>query len=374
MTDLPHPTRAEIDLGAIRHNARTLLALAGPAEVLGVVKANAYGHGAVPVTRALQEEGIEQFAVATVPEGIELREAGIEAPILVFAAPLPDALPAYARHALAVTVSSREVAESVAAYAATTGPLRAHVQVDTGMHRLGLRPDELPDTLRFLADAPGVEVDAVWTHFATADGDLGYARQQHEDFWALVDQLGSLRPPHVHASNGPFLLRCPEDAARPGTLVRCGGVLYGLASSRELRPSLQSAGLRPAVRLTTRVVHLQTVQAGESVSYGRLWIAPEPRRIATLPVGYADGLPRALTNRGHVGLHGRLFPIAGRVCMDMLMVDLGPPEGIAATVSLGDEAVLFGAGGPDLQDQAEAADTMPYELTCALSPRVPRVS
>lgn len=366
------PTRVDVDLGAIRHNVRLLRQIADPARLLAVVKADAYGHGAVPVTRALVEEGVGQFAVATVGEGAELRKVGIEAPLLVFAAPLPDALPTYARLGLSVTVSSTDVARHVAEVARTHGPLHAHVKVDTGMHRIGLLPEEAADTLQLLAEAPGVTVDALWTHLATADGDLYFTRTQLDRFRTLADGLGELRPPLLHVSNGPMLLRLPEEAARENFLVRVGGVLYGMASSRELRPSVDAAGLRPAMRVVTRVVHLQTVGAGESVSYGRSWIARGPRRIATLAAGYADGLPRSLSNRGHVGIGGRHYPIAGRVCMDMFMADLGPPDGPGRGVSVGDEAVVFGPGGPDVLDQAEAAGTIPYDLTCALAARVSR--
>lgn len=365
------PLRVEIDLDAIAHNARVLADLAGPAAVLGVVKADAYGHGAVPVTQTLLREGIERFAVATVGEAAELREAGIDASILVFAAPLAEALPHYARLGLGVTVSSPEVAALVAEAASQHGPLTAHVKVDTGMHRLGLTPEAVSPVLRMLADAPGVTVEALWTHLATADGDLGYAHRQLDAFDALLEHLGPLAPGLTHVANGPLLLRETPRAARPGTLVRAGGVLYGMASSRPLAPEVDRVGLRPAMRLSTRVVHLQTLEPGDSVSYGRTWTAPEARIIATLAAGYADGIPRGLSNAGHVGIGGRLAPIAGRVCMDMLMVDLGTPEA-AGDIELGDEAILFGPGGPSVLDQAEAADTIPYDLTCALAPRVAR--
>lgn len=364
--------RAEVDLEAIRHNARVLTQLASPAKLLAVVKADAYGHGALPVARALEAEGVGQFAVATIGEGAELRDAGIESPVLVFGAPLLDSLPAYVRLGLTATVSSPGVAEWAIETAASHGPLRVHVKVDTGMHRLGLRPDEVAGVLRRLAEAPGVTTEALWTHLATADGDLDYTREQLAAFHSLTDDLGGLCPPLTHVANGPMLLRLPEESSRERTLVRAGGVLYGMASSRLLRPLAEAAGLRHAMRVVTRVVHLQTVEAGESVSYGRTWIARGPRRIATIAAGYADGLPRALSNRGHVGIGGRLFPIAGRVCMDMIMVDLGAPDGPAESVHLGDEAVLFGPDGPDVLDQAEAADTIPYDLTCALAARVNR--
>lgn len=365
------PLRAEIDLDAIRHNARVLARVAAPARLLGVVKADAYGHGAVPVTRVLMDEGVRQFAVATVGEAAELREAGIDAPILVFAAPLAEALPHYARLGLSVTVPSIEVARSVMDAATTHGPLGVHVEVDTGMHRLGLTPEATAPVLRALHEAPGVTVEGLWTHLATADGDLAYSHHQLDAFDTLVAVLGPLAPDTIHVSNGPLLMRESARASRAGTLVRAGGVLYGMASSRDLHPAVGAAGLRAAMRLSTRVVHLQTVSEGESVSYGRTWTAPGPRRIATLAAGYADGVPRGLSNVGQVGIGGRLVPIAGRVCMDMLMVDLGPPEA-SGEVNLGDEAILFGPGGPSVLDQAEAAGTIPYDLTCGLAPRVAR--
>ncbi len=255
-------TRAETDLGAIRHNARTLARLAAPAALMGVVKADAYGHGAVPVARVLIEEGVGCLAVATVGEASELREAGIAVPILVFAAPLAESLAAYARLGLGVTVSSPEVVAAVIEAAAQHGPLACHVKVDTGMHRLGFAPEAVPEALQRLRDAPGVTVDALWTHLATADGDLGYARHQLATFDALVESLGPLAPEAVHVANGPALLRLRAAVARPGTFVRAGGVLYGLSSGSDLTPALRAAGLRPAMRLSTRVSHLQTRRGG----------------------------------------------------------------------------------------------------------------
>lgn len=367
MTPLLAPIRAEVDLGAIRHNVRQLAAVAGEAGVIGVVKADAYGHGAVPVARVLQEEGVGHLAVATVPEAIELREAGVEGPILVFAAPLDGSLAAYGQHDLDVVVSSAEVAEAVR----QRGGLRVHVKVDTGMHRLGLAPEDAARVVRELQAAPGVTVAALWTHLATADSsDPGFALEQVRRFDGVLKDLGDDAPPLVHLANGPALVRLPPLASRPA-LVRLGGVLYGLASDRAMEPDV--ADLRPAMRLATRVVHVQTVAPGESVSYGLTWTAERPTRVATLAAGYADGVPRALSNTGEVGIGGRRWPVAGRVCMDMMMVALGDPGGPGGAVQRGDEAVLFGAGGPSVLDAAEAAGTIAYELTCGLGARVPRL-
>ncbi len=367
MSDPPVALRAEVSLGAIRHNVRWLRGRAGADAVMGVVKADAYGHGAVPVARVLIEEGVERLAVATVPEAIELREAGIDAPVLVFAAPLDESLPAYERYDLEAVVSSPDVAEAVR----QCGGLAVHVKVDTGMHRLGLAPEHAAETVRALQAAPGVTVAALWTHLATADAaDPGFALEQVRRFDGVLKDLGDDAPPLVHVGNGPSTVRLPRLTPRPA-LVRLGGVLYGLASDRAMLPDV--ARLRPAMRLVTRVVHVQTVAPGESVSYGRTWTAERPTRVATLAAGYADGVPRALSNRGEVGIGGRRWPIVGRVCMDMLMVSLGDPDGPGAEVQRGDEAVLFGPGGPSALDAAEAAGTITYELTCGLTARVPRL-
>lgn len=366
--------RAEISLDALRHNVRHLLARADGAEPVGVVKADAYGHGALDVARVLREEGVVRLAVATLAEAVALRETGVDAWLLVLAAPLPGQLGAYVRHGLAVTVSSPDVAEAIAETAREVGPLVAHVKVDTGMHRLGLAPDAAPAVVRALQATPGVEVEALWTHLATADtADPAFVQTQATRFQAVVDALGDDAPPLVHVENGPAFVRglLTEAWGDRRRLVRLGGVLYGLASAPSLVPDL--AGLRPVMRLVTRVVHLQTVAAGEAVSYGQTWRAEAPTRIATLAAGYADGLPRALQQGGEVGIRGGLHPVVGRVCMDMLMTSLGAPDGPGAAVRVGDEAVLWGSGGPSAEAQASHAGTLSYELTSGLTARVPRV-
>ena len=373
---MPHPQpvalRAEIDLGAIRHNARVLVKAAGERVPLGVVKADAYGHGAAQVARVLKEEGIENLAVASVPEGIALREAGHDGPVLVFGAPLADYLPAYARHDLAVAVVSHESAEAVEAFAQTAGPLTVHVKADTGMNRLGLDPADLPAVVGRLQAQPGVTVEGVWTHLATADGDLGFARAQREIFEETLLALGDDVPPAVHVANSPSLVRALGPLKLPpgsAEWVRLGGALYGLPSSDAVEREMDAQGLRPALRLATRVVHVHPVEAGTSVSYGRTWTADRATRIGTLAAGYADGLPRGLSNAGHATIRGESVPIVGRVCMDLLMVDLGP----GSSVEVGDEAVLVGPGGPSAHAQATAAGTISYSLTAGLTARVARV-
>ena len=364
-------TRAEIDLGALRHNVRVLRQLAGEADLVGVVKADAYGHGAISCARALVDEGIEWLAVATIGEGEALRAAGVGGAVVVFAAPLPHQLDAYARHDLRVTVSSETVAQAVIDSGLS---LVAHVKVDTGMHRLGLAPDAVAATVRALQAAPDVAVEGLWTHLATADAaEASFVTEQVGRFRRALDALGPDVPPIVHVANGPALVRgLASDGLGPRRrLVRAGGVLYGLASSVPLARDVRRHGLRPVMRLASRVVHLQTVAPGESVSYGRTWTAQRPTRVATVATGYADGLARAYA--GPVGIGERRAPVIGRVCMDMLLVDLGDPDGPGASVQAGDEAVLFGPGGPSAEQAADAAGTIAYELTSGLTARVPRV-
>ncbi len=360
-------TIAEIHLGRLRHNVRVLQARAGRARVMGVVKADAYGHGAVRVVHVLREEGVRHFAVATVPEAIRLRQAGLADPILVLAAPLPEYLPAYVHHALDVTVSSLAVADAVIRTARTVGPLRVHVKVDTGMGRLGLSPEDVLPVVRRLERAHGVTLAGLWTHFATVDDP--FVAEQSRRFAPLAEALRGTVP--IHTANSGVLLTTPELLdLHEDALVRMGVALFGLYRA----PGLTGADrLRPVMRLRSRVTHLKTVEAGTPVSYRGTWRAERRTRIATVGAGYADGLPRLLSNRGQVGVRGRLYPIAGVVCMDMLMVDLGPPDGPGGQVTPGDAVVLFGRGGPSPYAVARLARTITYELCCGIAARVPRV-
>ena len=373
------PLRADVSLGALRHNARQIMGLAGAAEVMAAVKANAYGHGAVAVARALVGAGVPRFSVANVLEGVALRDAGIEAPILVMGAALPEALPAYARFGLDLAVTSPEGAEAAVRAARDGHALTVHVKADTGMHRLGLDADDAVEAVRRLTATPGISVAGLWTHFANVAG--AFTDEQVARFDALVARVaaeGVPVPPLLHLANTGGLLATPA-SVRGRQIVRAGGALYGLVSDRMLAGV---ADLQPVMRLVGRIVQVKVVAAGETVSYGRTWRAAVPTLVATVGAGYGDGLPRALSNRGRVGIGGALFPVAGRVCMDMLMVDLGPPGGASggapgagpgAGVRVGDEAVLFGPGGPSALDLADAADTIAYDLTCRLTSRVPRV-
>lgn len=358
--------RAELDLDALRHNARLARRLAGGASVMAAVKADAYGHGIEHVVPALRGEGVSAFGVANVAEGVELRDLGVTETILVFADPVEDQLPECASHRLDVTVGQASTASAVVR---SDLDLSVHVKIDTGMHRLGFAPSEAAEALRCLTDAPHVDVVAAWTHLATADEeDASFALQQIGELDSVLRQSGFANMP-THVANSGALQRLPE-AVQGRRFVRPGGLLYGLPASRTVAGGFEG---RPVMRLVSRVLCVRTVEAGETVSYGRTWRASEATLVATVAGGYGDGLPRQLSGRGEVAIGEVRYPIAGRVCMDMLMLDLGPPSGPGAGVRAGDEVVLFGGSAPAAIDLADAAETISYALTCGLTGRVVRV-
>lgn len=338
---------------------------------MAVVKADAYGHGAGRVAAALQGAGIRRFAVATLDEGIRLRQSGIEDPILVFAAPLPEQLHVYPANDLDVIVSSPAVAHEIVARPAAGRRFRAHVKVDTGMGRIGLKPHEVEDVIALLDRAQHVDIEGLWTHFATADEqDLQFAYRQLEAFDDIVRRYGDAAR-FVHTANSPAALRIPESYAYERSLIRAGIGLYGYVAPTELA---REAGLRPVMTLTSRVTHLACVDSGTSVSYGRRWTAKARTRIATVGAGYADGYPRPLTNRADVVIQGRRHRVAGTICMDMFMVDVGEGD----DVRVGDEVVLFGdparhPAAPDAVEIGNLLGTIAYEILTGIAPRVPRV-
>lgn len=376
------PIRAEIDLGALRRNIRRLAAHVAPTELMGIVKAGAYGHGAVAVARAMADEGLTWFAVARVDEGVALRKAGLAGRVLVLGASLPSDLDAHAAYSLDLSVTSEAVADVVIAWSRSmtqAARLRVHVKADTGMHRLGLAPEAVPGVLARLYAAEGIEAIGLLTHFATADeAGSPFANTQAARFDTVLqslDDAGIPLPPIVHTANSGAATLHPRLAVSEDTttLTRAGGLVYGVPSSHDLARAAEQLALEPVLRLVARVVHVQTVAAGETVSYGQTWTAAAPTRVATIAVGYGDGLPRALSNVGEAAIDGRRYSIVGRVCMDLTMLNLGVPDGPGATVQVGNEAVLFGPGGPSAFEVADRIGTISYELTTGLSERVPRV-
>lgn len=369
--DEQSPVTATVDLTAIRHNTRVLQDRADGADLMAVIKADAYGHGALPVARVLHDEGIRHFGVARLQEGVRLRQHGITDRILVLGAPSAEQVPLYVEHDLDLTIASVETAAAVVRHARSKTPIRVHVKVDTGMGRIGLSPDDVPPVVSRLAETSGVVLAGLWTHFATADEpESSFAHTQLDRFEAVVDALDAAVE-RVHAANTGALLTIGARAHGFSTpLVRTGIALYGLAATPELGARLD---LRPAMQLSARVTQLKTVDAGTPISYGARWQAPRRSRIATLGAGYGDGYPRLCSGRASVRVRDTLCPVVGTICMDMCMIDLGPPDQAPATeVEVGDEAILLGSSTPTAYDVAEWAETIPYEICCNVSPRVPR--
>jgi alanine racemase len=359
------PTWAEVDLGAVAHNVALLVERAAPAEVCAVVKADGYGHGAVPVATAALEAGAAWLAVALVEEAVDLREAGITAPILLLSEARPTEFADVAALDLRATVYSPV---GVAAAAATGAPLRLHIKVDTGMHRVGAAPDEVLGLARAVVEHPDLELEAVWTHCAVADEpERAFTAEQLDRFDAVLAELAAagIDVPLTHAANSAGTIAHP--AARR-SLVRCGIAVYGIDPSPDLAGALP---LRPALRLRSEVSFVKRVAAGEGVSYGLHHTFDRETTVATVPIGYADGVRR---RRGllhqEVLIGGQRRPIVGVVTMDQLMVDCGDDP-----VAVGDEVVLLGRQGDETvqaTDWADALGTVGYEITCAIGPRVPR--
>ena len=378
-------TSARVDLGAVRSNYRALVdylatdtalgQAAGhggmPPTVIAVVKANAYGHGAVPVARALIDAGATWLAVADIEEGIELREAGVPGRILVFGALSVSDPDGVFTHRLTPTISSPGAARALASAAVRHGcRLTCHLKIDTGLNRLGFRDDNLQRTLPEVLASPWLEVEAVFTHFATADdAEHELFELQRVRFAAARAAIAALdgRARLAHAANSAACLR---DSRTWGDLVRPGLLLYGVVPP----PLASTITLTPAMTLTSRVVAVKGVRGGERVGYGARYAAEAPMTIAVVPAGYADGLDRRLEGRGAALVRGRRAPIVGAVSMDMLTVDVSAID----DVSPGDEVVFLGSQGSeswqtiDAREMAAWIGTIPYEVLCRLGARVER--
>jgi len=362
------PTRLEIDLGAIRHNVRQLAATTG-VEICAVVKADGYGHGSVEVARAAVEGGASWLAVALVEEGLVLRDAGIDVPILVLSEPPVAAIP----QMLAAELTPTAYREPFLAVldAAGHGRGRAvaiHLKVDSGMGRVGVPIDEWPARVKQVAVSRGLEVQGIFTHLARADEPgVQTTDQQLASFdraLSVASKLG-IDPELVHTANSAGSLLFP--AARRD-MVRPGIGLYGLSPALDVPAA--DHGLVPALRLVSEVAFAKRVAAGTPVSYGHRWRAPEDGWVATVPIGYADGVPRALTNRAQVLLKGRRRPMVGTVTMDQVMVWCDDAEPV-----VGEEVVLLGEQGEEcvlVEEWAAAADTITYEIATQLTARLPR--
>ena len=376
---------AEIDLQAIAHNMRELRRVTRPqARLMVAVKGNGYGHGAVPVARAAIACGADALGVARFEEGVELRQAGIDAPVLVFGHTPTSLAASLLDYDLIQTIYSLNTARKLSeAVKALGGRLKVHLKVDTGMGRLGLLPDNgsyassgMPESGRALKEViqiqqlPGLKLEGIFTHFATSDSaDKTFAHIQMSRFTRFLAELenagidGLVR----HAANSAAVIELPESHL---DMVRPGISFYGLYPSDEV--DKDKINLIPAMSLKTRIIHLKQVAAGFKVSYGSTYTTPSPTTIATVPVGYADGYSRLLSNRGQMLVNGQRAPIAGRICMDLTMLDVGHIK----DVHLDDEVVVFGRQGETSLSADELAahiDTINYEIVAALTARIPRI-
>ena len=376
---------AEIDLEAIAHNVRELRQITDPgANLMAVVKANAYGHGVVEVTRKALENGANCLGVARIEEGIELRKAGVNESVLIFGYTPPALAHKLILFDLTQTVWSFNAAQALSDVAISFNKqIKVHLKVDTGMGRLGLLPDcrrppvaeqnLMGNAIReaaSISSLAGLKLEGVYTHFATADSsDKSYAGKQFDIFLDFLNELSrtGMNPRLCHAANSAAIIDMPETYL---DLVRAGIAIYGLYPSDEVNK--RRIALKPAMTLKSKIVHLKKVLPGFNVSYGCTYQTPKSTTIASIPVGYADGFNRLLSSRGHMLVRGRRAPIVGRVCMDQTMLDVGHiPD-----VDLEDEVVIFGRQGFEsitVDEIAETLNTINYEIVSALTARVPRI-
>lgn len=366
----------EVNLNKIKHNTSIIKQNIRPgAALMAVVKANAYGHGAVEIARTVLANGASYLAVARLDEGSELRAAGIMAPILVMGYTPPDQVARGIDHDLTLTVTEWAVAAAVSQAAhQTKKTARLHVKVDTGMGRFGLLPNEVVPFFARLATLPSIELEGIFSHFAVADetnnpAAITYTQQQFDTFAAVLTALktAGYHVPIRHIANSAATLN--HSATYYLDAVRVGIALYGLRPNAAIPLSLP---LKPVLTLKSRVARVRTLPAGASISYGRTYITPRAMPVALVTVGYGDGYPRLVSNRGAVLINGQRAPIIGRVCMDQMVVDV---SGLG-TVQVNDEVVLIGCQGQaciKAEDVARWAETINYEVTTALLPRLPRV-
>jgi len=364
------PTVAEVDLSAIVHNIKAIKNKVAPAQVMAVVKANAYGHGVAQVSQVALENGASYLGVALVEEGIELREKGFRAPILVFGGLLPEQVEEFVRHNLDATVyDERTMMALQKAARQQNKQALIHVKIDTGMGRVGIPWEQAEAFIQKATALENIKLQGIYTHFATSDEmDKSFAYLQLARFKDVVRacERDGLHIPIKHTANSGAILDVPEAYFN---MVRPGVMMYGYYPSKE---TTESVAIKPAMTFRTRILHIKEIERGTSVSYGRTFIARQKTRVATLPVGYADGYNRLLSNQGEVLIRGKRFPVIGRVCMDLIMVDLGQDQDIR----VGDEVVLFGSQNGEevsVQSICDKLNTIPYEVTCWVSERVPRV-
>ncbi len=364
---------AEIDLDAIAYNTREIKKLTGSnVEMMGVVKADAYGHGVLEVVRTLLDNGVTQLAVSMLDEAIQIRKMGIDVPILILSYTDPARADEVIRNEVTQTVFSLDLAEALSAAAVRLGRnAKVHVKVDTGMSRVGFMPGHTAvKNIMEMAKMPGIEIEGIFTHFASADeADRSYTMMQFDRFMSLCSELekAGIHIPVRHACNSAGTLQYPEmhlDMVRPGI------ILYGLYPSREVQWKID---LKPAMTLKANVIYVKDVDRDVCISYGRTFRTTRKSRIATVPIGYADGYTRLMSNKGKMLVNGEFAPVVGRICMDQCMLDV---TDLKHEVHVGDEVVIFGrqnGASISVDEIAEQVGTINYELVCIIGKRIPRV-
>lgn len=363
------PTRAIIDLSALEENYREIRkGLPQGVKVLAVVKADAYGHGVVPVAKRLESLGCDLFGVALCEEGVELREAGIKVPILVLSGFFESQVEVLPRFDLTPVVFHRSHLPLLNRAGEVEGKrIGIHLKVDTGMGRLGIMPEDVPSFLRDLSSYPYLYLEGVMSHLSEAEDEEGaFSREQIERFEGTLETIRAcgFHPPYIHISNSAaiFNLKAHYNLVRPGIM------LYGSYPDESLRGKVD---LKPVMRLVTSILQVRRVPEGMPISYGREFVTRRESLIGVIPIGYGDGFPRALSNRGFVLVRGRRVPVVGRVCMDLTMIDLTD----IGEVGIGEEVVLVGRQGGEeirIEEFARLSGTISYEALCRIGPRVPR--
>jgi alanine racemase len=366
-----HATTAEVDLGALAFNYQQLRQLIPPSvKFLAVVKADAYGHGAIAVSRKLEELGTDFLGVASVPEGIELRQAGLDKPILILSGIYPEEVDEVLSHHLTPMIYRLDIAEALAAAARqrrTTIPI--HIKVDTGMGRIGLLPEDTPAFVQRLQAFENLQIEGIASHLSTADEENpSFAEEQLKRFSRTIEEIKKvgITPRFYHVANSAALVNL---SAANGTLVRPGIMLYGSYPAASLKPKI---ALRRVMSWKSRIADVKKVPAGYPISYGRTFVTKHDSLLAAIPVGYADGYSRLLSNRGEVLIKGKRAPVVGRVCMDWTMADVTAIPAVAA----GDEVVLMGSQlGQEItaEEIGGWVGTISYEILCSVGRRVQRI-
>jgi alanine racemase len=364
------PVWAEIDLDALTHNIREVRRITSKTtKIMAVVKADAYGHGAIPTSKIFLNNGADSLGVANLTEAIELRRAGIDSPILNLGYTPTESYGDLLANRVTATIYDVGHAHALDLTSGKQGVRSiVHVKVDTGMNRLGFKPNaETIRAIKIISKMPNIELEGIFTHFAVSDTDKNYTRCQFKLFTWILNELSKVgvEIPVKHVSNSAAIIDLPEYAL---DMVRPGIMLYGYRPSSFANSV--SVMLKPAMSLKTRLSNVKTVTQGVGISYGLTYTTHRPSIIGTLPIGYADGYRRALSNKGWASINGKKASVIGHVCMDQCMIDLTDHN----DAENGDEVILFGGGvAPSVEETAKLLDTIVHEVTCAISRRVPRV-